>query len=74
MITDGLIEAPGIIILFACWIRCLQYFRRSHSKKTEAFWLAAVLVFFAVIRRELNYLPDLFIPADFLLLSQPYDW
>ncbi|MGO2225661.1 MAG: hypothetical protein ACTH4C_02080 [Psychrobacter celer] len=74
MITDGLIEASGIIILFACWIRCLQYFRRSHSKKTEAFWLAAVLVFFAVIRRELNYLPDLFIPTDFLLQSQPYDW
>ncbi|MGP5525309.1 hypothetical protein ACTXMV_00065 [Psychrobacter celer] len=44
------------------------------STRPEAFWLAAVLVFFAVIRRELNYLPDLFIPADFLLLSQPYDW
>jgi hypothetical protein len=36
--------------------------------------LAAVLIFFTVIRRELNYLPDLFVPSDFSFLSQSYDW
>lgn len=36
--------------------------------------MAAVLVFLTVIRRELNYLPDLFIPNNFVLLSHSYDW
>ena len=45
-------------------------FSAQSSKKTEAFWLAAVLVFCGHTPR-LKYLPDLFIPADFLLLSQP---
>lgn len=80
--SDGIIEIPGIIILFACLLRCLQYLLQgyrvdravSHIKKIHAFWLAAVLVFFAVIRRELNYLPDLLVPSDFMLLSHSYDW
>ncbi|MGO1781795.1 MAG: hypothetical protein ACTHZO_05440 [Moraxellaceae bacterium] len=33
-----------------------------------------MLIFFAVIRRELNYLPDLFVSSDFVLLNYPYDW
>ena len=33
-----------------------------------------MLVFFEVIRRELNYLPELFIPSDFSLLTHSYDW
>lgn len=36
--------------------------------------MAAVLVFLTVIRRELNYLPDLFIPNNFLFLRHSYDW
>ncbi|MGP4118944.1 hypothetical protein ACT3N8_03890 [Psychrobacter aquimaris] len=76
--SDGIIEAPGIIILFACLLRCLQYSLQSSAintfKQIRAFWLAAVLVFFAVIRRELNYLPDLLVPTDFILLSHSYDW
>ncbi|MGP5225473.1 hypothetical protein ACTXMP_06235 [Psychrobacter glacincola] len=78
MNSDGIIEAPGIIILFACLLRCLQYLLQSSAintfKQVRAFWLAAVLVFFAVIRRELNYLPDLLVPTDFMLLSHSYDW
>ncbi|MGP5177433.1 hypothetical protein [Psychrobacter aquimaris] len=78
MNSDGIIEAPGIIILFACLLRCLQYLLQSSAintfKQIRAFWLAAVLVFFAVIRRELNYLPDLLVPTDFMLLSHSYDW
>ena len=31
-------------------------------------------MFLEVIRRELNYLPDLFIPSDFSFLSHSYDW
>lgn len=31
-------------------------------------------MFFEVIRRELNYLPELFIPSDFSLLTHSYDW
>lgn len=76
--SDGIIEIPGIIILFACLLRCVQcLLQRSATntfKQIRAFWLAAVLVFFAVIRRELNYLPDLLVPADFVLFSHSYDW
>ncbi|MGO1757225.1 MAG: hypothetical protein ACTHYX_06035, partial [Psychrobacter sp.] len=74
LIRDGIIEAPAIVILFACLLRCLQYLLQSHIKKVQAFWLAAMLIFFAVIRRELNYLPDLFVSSDFVLLNYPYDW
>lgn len=78
MSSDGIIEIPGIIILFACLLRCVQYLRQSSAtntfKQIRAFWLAAVLVFFAVIRRELNYLPDLLVPTDFVLFSHSYDW
>jgi len=38
---------------------------QSRSKPSSYFWLASVLVFFEVIRRELNFLPELFIPSDF---------
>jgi hypothetical protein len=72
--SDGIIEAPGIILLFACLLRSTQYLVRSHIKQIQAFWLAAVLVFVAVIRRELNYLPDLLVPSDFSFLNQSYDW
>ncbi|MGP5687047.1 hypothetical protein ACTXOU_13885, partial [Psychrobacter glacincola] len=78
MSSDGIIEIPGIIILFACLLRCVQYLLQSSAtntfKQIRAFWLAAVLVFFAVIRRELNYLPDLLVPTDFVLFSHSYDW
>ena len=47
---------------------------KSHVKQIKAFWLAAVLIFVSVIRRELNYLPDLLVPSDFLMLGQSYDW
>ena len=47
---------------------------QSRSKPSRYFWLAFVLVFFEVIRRELNYLPELFIPSDFSLLTHSYDW
>lgn len=80
--SDGIIEVPGIIILFTCFARCVQYLLQSytvdntvnHIKQIRAFWLAAVLVFFAVIRRELNYLPDLLVPSDFMWLNHSYDW
>ncbi|CAN6959729.1 MULTISPECIES: hypothetical protein [Psychrobacter] len=74
MATDGFIEIPSIILLIACLLRCAQYVAQSHVKQIKAFWLASVLVFVAVIRRELNYLPELFIPSNFSLLSHSYDW
>jgi hypothetical protein len=52
----------------------MQYVIQSRSKSSRYFWLASVLVFFEVIRRELNYLPELFIPSDFSLLAHSYDW
>ncbi|WP_296244243.1 MULTISPECIES: hypothetical protein [unclassified Psychrobacter] len=55
-------------------LRCAQYVIQSRSKQSRYFWLASVLVFFEVIRRELNYLPELFIPSDFSLLAHSYDW
>lgn len=67
-------EAPSIVILFICLLRCGQYLLQSQVKHVRAFWLAAVLVFFVVMRRELNHLPDLFITSDFMLLSHSYDW
>lgn len=74
MASDGIIEIPGNLLLFACLLRCAHYLWQSHLKHARAFWLAAALIFFTVIRRELNYLPDLFVPSDFSLLSQSYDW
>ncbi|WP_201600395.1 hypothetical protein [Psychrobacter piscatorii] len=74
MSSDGIIEAPGIILLFICLLRCTQYFIKSHIKQVQSFWLASVLIFVAVIRRELNYLPDLLVPSDFSFLNQSYDW
>lgn len=74
MAADGIIEIPGIILLIACILRCVQYVVQSESKQSLYFWLASVLTFFAVIRRELNYLPELFIASDFSLLNQSYDW
>ena len=74
MSSDGIIEAPGMILLFACLLRSGQYFMQSHVKHIQAFWLAAVLIFVTVIRRELNYLPDILVPSDFSFLSQSYDW
>ena len=74
MATDGFMEIPSIILLIACLLRCVQYVTKSHVKQIKAFWLASVLIFIAVIRRELNYLPELFIPSDFSLLSHSYDW
>ncbi len=47
---------------------------QSSSKQSRYFWLASILVFFAIIRRELNYLPELFISSDFLFLGHSYDW
>ena len=55
-------------------LRCTQYVIQSRRKPSRYFWLASVLVFFEVIRRELNYLPELFIPSDFSLLTHSYDW
>ena len=74
MSSDGIIEAPGIILLIACLLRSSQYVIQSHVRQIKAFWLATVLVFVAVIRRELNYLPDLLVPSDFSFLNQSYDW
>ena len=61
-------------MLFACIFRCAQYMKQSQLKLGQYFWLASVLVFFAVIRRELNYVPELFIPSNFSFLNHSYDW
>lgn len=74
MAADGIIEIPGIILLIVCILRCTQYVLQSKSKQGLYFWLASVLTFFAVIRRELNYLPELLIASDFSLLNHSYDW
>ena len=74
MAADGIIEIPGIILLIASILRCTQYVLQSKSKQGLYFWLASVLTFFAVIRRELNYLPELLIASDFSLLNHSYDW
>lgn len=74
MAADGIIEIPGIILLIACILRCVQYVIQSKSKQGLYFWLASVLTFFVVIRRELNYLPEFFIASDFSLLNHAYDW
>ena len=47
---------------------------QSQLKLGQYFWLASVSVFFAVIRRELNYVPELFISSDFSFLNHSYDW
>ncbi len=74
MAADGIIEIPGLIMLIACILRSVQYVIQSKSKQGLYFWLASVLTFLAVIRRELNYLPELLIASDFSLSNHSYDW
>lgn len=57
-----------------CLLRCIRHTMQSHLKQGVYFWIAAVLVFFTVIRRELNHLPDLFIDMQALWLGHNYDW
>lgn len=71
---NGVIEIVGNIILVLCLLRCLQYSLKSHIRQGHYFWIAAILVFFIVIRRELNYLADVFIPSGFSIWSHSYDW
>ncbi len=53
---------------------CAKYAIQSKIKTGSSFWLASILVFFTILRRELNHLPDLFVPSDFLLFGFTYDW
>lgn len=73
--TDtGFIEIISVVMLILCLLRCGQFAWQSRAKEGRYFWLASVLVFFAVIRRELNHLSDLLVPSDFMLLGYTYDW
>lgn len=69
-----MIEIPGNLILFICLLCCVQYLIKSPLKYVRAFWLAGILIFVAALRRELSYLPDLWVPSDFTLLAHSYDW
>lgn len=55
-------------------MRCGQYARQSHIKIGRYFWWASMLAFLTIIRRELNFLPELFVPSHFMLLAHSYDW
>lgn len=71
---NGIIEIASTFILILCLLRCGLYARQSRIVSGRTFWLASVLVFIAVLRRELNHLPDLLVSSDFLLLGQTYEW
>lgn len=71
---NSIIEIGEAIILTLCLLRCLQYSVQSRVLQGRYFWLASVLVFFSVIRRELSYLSDLLVPEDFMLIGHSYDW
>ena len=71
---NSIIEIGEAIILTLCLLRCLQYSVQSRVLQGRHFWLASVLVFFSVIRRELSYLSDVLVPEDFVLLGHSYDW
>lgn len=69
-----MMEIPGNLILFICLIRCVQYLMKSQLKYARTFWIAGILIFVAALRRELSYLPDLWVRSDFTLLTHSYDW
>ncbi|WP_435979943.1 hypothetical protein [Psychrobacter sp. DM4] len=71
---NGIIEIVGSILLAACLLRCVQYAIQSDIKQGRSFWLASTLIFFTVIRRELNHLPELVIPSNLLLFNHTYEW
>lgn len=64
----------GVAILIFCLLRSLQLTYQSKLLMSRYFWLASVLVFCLVIRRELNFLPKLFIPDGKLWLGHGYKW
>lgn len=63
----------GLVILVLCLLRSAQLAYQSNIKISRYFWLAAVLVFLAVIRRELNFLPDVLVPKSLLWHGHSYD-
>lgn len=71
---NGIVETASTIILALCLLRCAQYAVQSRVKQGGYFWLASVLIFFTVIRRELNHLSDSFIASDFVFLNYSFDW
>ena len=75
MITENsFIEHAGAALLLASMLKCIQYVTTSRYKQGRYFWIAASFIFFLVLRKELNYLPDLIVPAGFSWLGQGYDW
>ena len=46
----------------------------SQLKLGKFFWLAALLIFFSALRRELSFVPELFVPEGFMLLGKTYEW
>ena len=75
MITENsFIEHAGAALLLACMLKCIHYVVISSYKQGRYFWIAACFIFTLVLRKELNYLPDLLVPANFLWLGQGYDW
>jgi hypothetical protein len=71
---NGVIEIIETMVLVLCILRCVQYAVQSRLKQGRCFWLASVLVFFSVIRRELSHLSDSMVPPDFIFLGYSYDW
>ena len=71
---NGIIEVASTFVLVLCLLRVGQYALQSRLSSGRHFWLAAVLVFIAVLRRELNHVPELLISSDFLLFGQTYEW
>lgn len=64
----------GVVILCLCTLRLGQFAYQSNMKISRYFWLASVLVFLTVIRRELNFLPQILGVDGLSMLGYSYDW
>ena len=75
MITeDSIIEQVGVALLVLCLLYCLYYLTKSRLTPGRFFWSTTALAFLMMIRKELNYLPDLYLASDFTFLSRGYEW
>lgn len=61
-------------MLFLCLLISAKHAMSSQLKLGKFFWLAATLIFFSALRRELSFVPELVVPEGFMLLGKTYEW
>lgn len=71
---NNIVEHAGAVLLLLCMLKSLHYVMISRYKQGRYFWIASFIVFFLVLRKELNYLRETFSLNELVWLGQSYKW